>query len=158
MGPILSAIKPQHTRPTAPASIAMTRLLTPALGDPHTALMKLAMCTIGTPMHMQQRNAAKARMATVPVRALDGAAVPAEKGIGALVPSGHLSTGKASASAAQSVPPTPTKAHRQPTALIRKLAKYGSRPCPSAPPAVTSPVTNPRCFGNHSPLVESSGE
>ena len=101
------------------AAIAMTKLLTPTLGEPQTPPMKLAMCTTGTPMHTQQRKAASARKATVmpSARAISGA--PAEVATGALVPCGHLNTGKVSPSAIRNVQPTPTKAQRQSNALMR---------------------------------------
>ena len=67
-----------------------------------------------------------------------------------MVPCGHLRIGRLNASASSMTPPIPAKARRQPIPSIRNLPANGNNPCPSAPPAVTTPVTSPRCCGNHS--------
>src|SRR5262249_41592921 len=114
--------------------------------------------TTGRPIHAQQRKAASASRATVIVSARVAPEASEKLTTGAFVPWGHLSTGKASASVRANAQPIPTNAHRQSNALMRELAKSGSKPCPAAPPAVTTPITSPRRSGTHSPLVDRSGE
>jgi hypothetical protein len=109
-------------------------------------------------MHMQQKKAAIANIATVVVSARDVAGASAAMPAGGRKPCGHRSHGRVSASATSIAQPISTNAHRQPKALMARLAKNGSRPCPAAPPAVTIPITSPRRSGNHSPLVDNSGE
>src|SRR6516164_9312640 len=117
----------------------MTKLLTPTLGEPQTAPMKLAMCTTGTPMHTQQRNAASARKATVTPSAPAISGALAEVATGALVPPGHLNTGKVSTSAIRSVQPTPTKAQRQSNAFDEIAGEERDQALPECSPSGDEP-------------------
>src|SRR4029453_17027488 len=107
-------------------------------------------------MHAQHRKAASANRATDRY-SLESTLPETVAEEGANVPCGHLRIGKLRASVASIPPPTAANGSRQPYSWIRNVPANGNNPCPSAPPAVTTPVTSPRCCGNHSPLVETRG-